>query len=174
MAHRGQFPEREYDRLEVWPISRPMTIEACNYLPKDRRQFRFPRTKKRRIRRKWERNPANYRMESPRHAFMIGTTIYCAPDRVYWIVKRLKKLLATAAIKDDSIDLLSERRGRREPAAYITGLREVHAEIMLNFDGHSLLKTDGFPIPKIRGPQADGLSEYLQMIRGRMHCGDMF
>jgi hypothetical protein len=43
-----------------------------------RRQFRFPRTKKRRIRNKWKHRRENWK-ETPT-AYLIGGALYCHPS----------------------------------------------------------------------------------------------
>jgi hypothetical protein len=60
-----------------------LKIHASPYVPKTvRRQFRFPRTKKKRIRRKWAKDPRNWREEHV--AFFIQTPRETPhDDRIY-------------------------------------------------------------------------------------------
>lgn len=51
-----------------------MTIIESPYITE---QFRFPRTKKRRIRNKWSKRPENWRPS--RRAYLTGDTLYVHP-----------------------------------------------------------------------------------------------
>lgn len=43
------------------------------------RQTRFPKSKKRRIQKKWARNPRNLRTEPDLNSLVLGGDIYCHP-----------------------------------------------------------------------------------------------
>ena len=51
-------------------------------------QARFPRSKKRRIRKKWSRNRANWTSKRTPLAYQIGDTFVCAPE----IVEQLRAI----------------------------------------------------------------------------------
>jgi hypothetical protein len=46
----------------------------------DRKQVRFPKTKRRRIRRKWAKRPENYKEFPKREAYRIANALYVHPD----------------------------------------------------------------------------------------------
>ncbi len=57
------------------------------FMPETKRvQFRFPRSKRRRIRKKWRKRAANFREEPV--AWLIGGEVFCHPN-VYEKFKRL-------------------------------------------------------------------------------------
>ena len=58
----------------------------------DRRQVRFPRSKKKRIRRKWARDPRNWRMFPKTEIYEIqGGVVFMHPDVAAELRKRLRK-----------------------------------------------------------------------------------
>jgi hypothetical protein len=57
-----------------------------------RTQFRFPRSKKKRIRKKWSKNTNNYKSEPDPNCYKIGNIIYCHP----WVARIMKEKIALA------------------------------------------------------------------------------
>ena len=53
-------------------------------------QYRFPRSKKRRIRRKWQKDRRNWKSVPKLRAYQIGDTIYMHPD----VLNRLTQEIA--------------------------------------------------------------------------------
>ena len=54
-----------------------------------REQYRFPRSKKKRIRKKWRRNERNWHTVPQRRIYRVGNCIYAHPvvidELMYWI-----------------------------------------------------------------------------------------
>jgi len=55
-----------------------LNIEIKDYLcfTKERKQFRFPKSKKVRIRKKWRKQPKNFRLEDVHKVFKVGNTLF--------------------------------------------------------------------------------------------------
>jgi hypothetical protein len=84
-------------------------IVVSDRLPKvvqDRKQVRFPRSKGKRIRKKWAKDPRNWHTTYKRQAYAIGGKLYCDPETA----EALKKMPASAA----------ERIAKATPPAFIS------------------------------------------------------
>ena len=57
----------------------------------DRFQFRFPRSKKRRIRKKWSKRYENYKTAPKEEVFIIGDSIICHPSMAVKIEDEMKR-----------------------------------------------------------------------------------
>lgn len=66
-----------------------------NELLADRVQVRFPRSKKRRIQKKWRNREANYRMIPKRDVYRFGDALICHPD----IAREIRKGLTTDGLR---------------------------------------------------------------------------
>lgn len=58
----------------------------------DRKQVRFPRTKKRRIRKKWAKRPENYKTIPWDKVYQMGDAIYAHPA----MIEKLKRQMSVA------------------------------------------------------------------------------
>lgn len=78
------------------------TVQVINCeLLTERRQFRFPRSKKRRIREKWAKDFRNYRQEPSPHAVREGYQYFVHPRMRKRLVRKIKMALAEAGITRD-------------------------------------------------------------------------
>ena len=85
-SEASRFERPEFSPL-VWNDLLPgLRIVSSHYMA-DRVQFRFPRSKKRRIRRKWAKRPENYKTVPWDKAWLIGGTVYMHPI----MVEKLKR-----------------------------------------------------------------------------------
>ena len=57
----------------------------------NRVQFRHPRSKKKRIRRKWAKDPRNYCMKPWDKFYQMGDTIYAHPVKIEQLKRELRK-----------------------------------------------------------------------------------
>lgn len=64
------------------PLFGMAVIKDPELLISDTVQFRFPRSKKARIRKKWAKRPENWKRVERDHVFKIGNTIVCSPSIV--------------------------------------------------------------------------------------------
>ena len=60
-------------------------------LMSERKQFRFPKSKKKRIRKKWSKRESNYRYEPMKQYYIINDTIYAHPS----VIKKIKEGILT-------------------------------------------------------------------------------
>lgn len=65
---------------KIGPIPPAPRIQTNRFLEGPRVQFRFPRSKKVRIRRKWAKNPRNWRGTADPKIYKMGDTYYMHPD----------------------------------------------------------------------------------------------
>ncbi len=76
-------------------------IETTNLIE----QFRFPRTKKRRIRNKWAKRNENYR--PARHGYMMAGALYCHPKFTAALREQIRPdPVVSSAIDESLFDLL--------------------------------------------------------------------
>ena len=75
-----------------------MPFIACNYM-EDWKQFRFPRSKKRRIKKKWWKESRNFRMVPQKKIFQVGNSFYAHPENVdeFWRQMEAKASASIAA-----------------------------------------------------------------------------
>ena len=66
-----------------------MPLIACNHMA-DWKQFRFPRSKKRRIKKKWRKQSRNFRMVPQKKIFRVGNSFYAHPKIVDEFWKQMK------------------------------------------------------------------------------------
>jgi hypothetical protein len=70
----------------------PIKVVASPFLNiTERVQVRFPRSKKRRIRKKWTRRQRNWRTVEAHRAFMVRDTLVCHPSIVAKLQERVKR-----------------------------------------------------------------------------------
>ena len=81
-----------------------MPFIACNYMA-DWKQFRFPRSKKRRIKKKWRKNARNFRMVPQKKIFRVGNSFYAHPEIVdeFWRQVEAKAIASNAAFWDGHV-----------------------------------------------------------------------
>ena len=62
-----------------------MPLFACNHMS-DWKQYRFPRSKKRRIKKKWQEQSRNFRMVPQKKIFRVGNSFYAHHEIVdeFW------------------------------------------------------------------------------------------
>lgn len=58
----------------------------------DRVQWRFPRSKKKRIRRKWAKKPGNWRISVRYDAWRMGDTVVMHPEALKYLKQQVDKL----------------------------------------------------------------------------------
>ena len=75
-----------------------MPLIALNQFA-DWKQFRFPRSKKRRIKKKWRKNARNFRMVPQKKIFRVGNSFYAHPEIVdeFWKQMKAKASASNAA-----------------------------------------------------------------------------
>lgn len=54
-------------------------VVVSDLLGVERVQTRFPRTKRKRVRRKWEKDPRNWTTRHTKLMYRVGNTIVCSP-----------------------------------------------------------------------------------------------
>ena len=76
-----------------------MPLIACKYM-EDWKQFRFPRSKKHRIKTKWQKQTCNFRMVPQNKIFQIGNSFYAHPEIVdeFWRQMKAKSSANNSAI----------------------------------------------------------------------------
>ena len=80
------------DYLAAWRPIYEIQVVRLPYCEHERReQFRFPKSKKRRIRDRWRKDPANWRTKKVCRMLRIGNTIH-ACDRM---IEEIKKVIPT-------------------------------------------------------------------------------
>jgi hypothetical protein len=97
---RCMFPRYALGDLEI--------VECA--LMADRVQVRFPRTKKKRIRRKWAKQEKNYRSVPWQKAYRVGGTLYMHPQSA----ARLRRAVDSGEVTDVSVG--EDRRTRQRPS----------------------------------------------------------
>ena len=78
-------------QLGLMPLLSGFRVYSSPHMA-DRKQVRFPRTKKRRIRKKWAKRPENYRTIPWDKVYRMGDAIYAHPA----MIEKLKRQLAVA------------------------------------------------------------------------------
>ena len=70
-----------------------INIKICNSLPAEyeRKQVRFPKSKKKRIRKKWAKQAKNYAWKEVPKIFLIGNVVLISPKFYSWFLKLYKK-----------------------------------------------------------------------------------
>jgi hypothetical protein len=66
-----------------------LQLIECSHMA-DWKQYRFPRSKKRRIKKKWRKNGRNFRMVPQKKIFQVGNSFYAHPEIVDEFWKQMK------------------------------------------------------------------------------------
>jgi hypothetical protein len=65
----------------------------------DRVQYRFPHSKKRRVRKKWAARERNWRSVEPDAVFMRGDTLVCHPSVIQRMTQRVWRMIESRIFK---------------------------------------------------------------------------
>ena len=84
--HVSQYSSNEM--LYAVPFGMQVIINDMACMSKERKQFRFPKSKKVRIRKKWSKRNANYRLEDVHKAIKIGNKLLVS-SKMFEILKKL-------------------------------------------------------------------------------------
>lgn len=92
---RAATQKLEHDLAGIPARNLPLVIESP-YLGKWK-QYRFPRSKRRRIQKKWRNNRRNYRWIESREIYQTPDAIICAPNIAREIRRQIEALLGRRA-----------------------------------------------------------------------------
>ena len=118
----------------------------------EHKQVRFPRSKKRRIRKKWAKRPENWRSVPQDKAYQIGDTLVMHPAMLERLKKQLASISATPA----------------PPPQY--SLRSTDSWLsvscMMGAIQEKMLQQMGIPAPLLRGPMSFSIRPTMESYYG--------
>ena len=70
-----------------YPLQLVVVVNDIACIRTEKKQYRFPKSKKKRIRKKWKNRGENYRMEETHTAFKVGNTLVVS-SKIYSKLKQ--------------------------------------------------------------------------------------
>lgn len=156
------------NHITVAAVPMQIILESNPYLPKTRKQFRFPRSKKARIRRKWAKRPENFRDGPSDYAFLIGDRLYCDEKRVIRLLKKLQKYSKDISVRPPLPRLSYEDSTLGGSKVFVEEMTPLEADVELSRSAQKIIGTADFPLPEIKTPPAPpDYSYFLENVRMR-------